>query len=406
MPELASRPAATERAPLVVGKELTTNRPLGDSPQQPSPAEPGEDEDRPGRQDESNAPSSAQPATVLDQTAISVKEGEEKAQGDAGEGRDRKLSVWAKLRSHWIAASVAAIVLIGGATGGFFWYQHSLDFVSTDDAFIDGRPVSINPQVTGTIVAVPVTDNQIVKIGDLLLQIDDRDYVAALDMANAQIEQARASVANFSAQVLAQESQIVQATTQVVSAAATLDFSKDQNVRYQDLVQKGAGTAQRAQQASSELQSTGAALASAQAAQQVAMRQTEVLRAQQKGAEAQIAQAQAQKETAEANLARTKIFAPVESRVTKLTAAPGQIATQAQAFMILVPLDAWVTANLKETQLVSIKVGQTVSIAIDAFGRSSPDASTASSREAAPLSACCRRRTLRAITSRLSSASQ
>jgi membrane fusion protein, multidrug efflux system len=69
---------------------------------------------------------------------------------------------------------------------------------------------------------------------------------------------------------------------------------------------------------------------------------------------------------------RTKIYATVESRVTKLTAAPGQLATQAQAVMILVPLDAWVTANFKETQLANIKVGQPVSIAIDAFGKSFP----------------------------------
>jgi membrane fusion protein, multidrug efflux system len=292
--------------------------------------------------------------------------------GDEAEGTAPHQSVSQKLRAHWIAVSVAGIVLIGGAVGGGFWYRHSLNFASTDDAFIDGRPVSINPQVTGTIVAVPVTDNQIVRVGDLLLEIDDRDYVAAVNLAKAQIDQAEASVANFRAQVFAQESQILQASKQVISAQATLEFSKDQNVRYQDLAQKGAGTAQRAQQASSEFQSTGAAVSSAQAAQKFAEGQINVLRAQEKGAHAQVAQAQAQKETAETSLMRTKIYATVESRVTKLTAAPGQLATQAQAVMILVPLDAWVTANFKETQLANIKVGQPVSIAIDAFGKSFP----------------------------------
>ncbi|WP_375459272.1 HlyD family secretion protein [uncultured Enterovirga sp.] len=268
--------------------------------------------------------------------------------------------------------SLAATVVIGGAIAGYFWYQHSLNYASTDDAFIDGRPVSINPQVTGVIVAVLVTDTQIVKVGDLLLEIDNRDYLAAVNLATAQIEQAEANLENFAAQLLAQESQIAQAVAQVVSAQATLDFSKEQNVRYQDLVQKGAGTEQRAEQASSEFRSTSAALVTSQAAQRVAERQINVLKSQQKSAEAQVAQARAQKESADANLSRTKIYAAVESRVAKLTAAPGQLATQAQAVMILVPLEAWVTANFKETQLAGVKVGQPVDISIDAFGQSFP----------------------------------
>jgi membrane fusion protein (multidrug efflux system) len=172
--------------------------------------------------------------------------------------------------------------LIGAVVGGFFWYLHSRHFANTDDAFIDGRPISISLQVTGNIVAVPVTDNQIVKVGDLLVQIDDRDYRAAVDLAQAQIKQAQANVDNFSAQVYAQEPQITQAATQVVQAQATLDFSKEQDTRYQGLLEKGAGTAQRAQQAASELQANSAALGTTQAAKMVADRQTNVLKAQQK----------------------------------------------------------------------------------------------------------------------------
>jgi membrane fusion protein, multidrug efflux system len=259
-----------------------------------------------------------------------------------------------------------------GVIGGVLWYLNSRHYANTDDAFIDGRPISINLQVTGNIVLVPVTDNQIVKVGDLLVQIDDRDYRAAVDLAQAQIDQAEANVDNFSAQVYAQESQIAQTETQVVQAQATLEFSKQQNVRYQDLVEKGAGTAQRAEQATSEFQANTAALAAAQAAKMVAERQINVLKAQRKNAEAQLAQAQAQKATADANLTRTQLHATADGRVTRLTAAVGQLATQAQGVMILVPLDVWVTANFKETQLADVRVGQAVDIAVDAFGRSFP----------------------------------
>jgi membrane fusion protein (multidrug efflux system) len=280
--------------------------------------------------------------------------------------------VVAKLRAHPIAVAVSALIVVAGVIGAVLWYLNSRHYTNTDDAFIDGRPISINLEVTGNIVQVPVTDNQIVRVGDLLVQIDDRDYRAAVDLAQSQIDQAQATIDNFSAQVYAQESQIAQAETQVVQAQATLDFSKQQDTRYQDLVEKGAGTVQRAQQATSELQANSAALAAAQAAKTVADRQINVLKAQRKNAEAQFGQAQAQKATADANLTRTALHATADGRVTRLTAAVGQLATQAQGVMILVPLDVWVTANFKETQLADIKVGQPVDIAIDAFGRNFP----------------------------------
>jgi len=299
------------------------------------------------------------------------KDGEDADEG-AKAAAPEDAGILAKLRAHPIAVAVAGVVVFAGVIGGILWYLDSRHYTNTDDAFIDGRPISINLEVTGNIVQVPVTDNQIVKVGDLLVQIDDRDYRAAVDLAQAQMDQAQANVENFSAQVYAQESQIAQTETQVVQAQATLDFSKQQNTRYQDLVEKGAGTVQRAQQATSEFQANTAALATAQAAKTVADRQINVLKAQRKNAQAQLGQAQAQKVTADVNLTRTQLYATADGRVTRLTAAVGQLATQARGVMILVPLDVWVTANFKETQLADIRVGQPVDIAIDAFGRSFP----------------------------------
>jgi len=280
--------------------------------------------------------------------------------------------VLAKLRSHPFAVAVGGVVVIVGVIGGTLWYLNSRHYTSTDDAFIDGRPISINLEVTGNIVQVPVTDNQIVKVGDLLVQIDDRDFRAAVDLAQAQMDQAQATIDNFSAQVYAQESQIAQAETRVTQAEATLEFSKQQNTRYQDLVERGAGTVQRAEQATSEFQANTAALATAESAKTVADRQVTVLKAERKSAQAQFDQARSQKALADVNLTRTELHATADGRVTRLTAAVGQLATQAQGVMILVPLDVWVTANFKETQLSDVKVGQPVDIAIDAFGRSYP----------------------------------
>jgi membrane fusion protein, multidrug efflux system len=199
------------------------------------------------------------------------------------------------IKKHPIAMIVCLGLIVVGLIGGTLWYLNARHYESTDDAFIDGRPVLISPQVTGNIVQVTVTDNQIVKAGDLLAKIDPRDYQAAVDQAAAQIRQAEATMKNLDAQVGVQRSQIEQANKQEVEAQAALNFSQDENKRYQDLVNTGAGTVQRAQQASSDLLSKQAGLAAATAAKISAERQIEVLAAQKAVAAAQLDQSKAQK---------------------------------------------------------------------------------------------------------------
>jgi membrane fusion protein (multidrug efflux system) len=275
-------------------------------------------------------------------------------------------------QKHPVAMIVCLGLIAVGIIAGIAWYLHARHYESTDDAFIDGRPVLISPQVTGNIISVNVTDNQIVKTGDLLATIDTRNYKAAVDQAEGQIAQDEASIKNIDAQVAAQKAQIDQATQQVTEAQAALKFATDENTRYQDLVQKGAGTVQRAQQASSDFNGKQAALDAANAAKVAAERQIDVLNAQRIGAVAQLDQARAQKDRADADLQRTELRATVDGRVTKLTAAVGALAAPGQAIMIVVPLDVWVTANFKESQLRDMRVGQPVDISIDAFGKSFP----------------------------------
>lgn len=298
------------------------------------------------------------------QAGRATKEGE-KDDEDEGE----KPGLRATLRKHPIAVGISIVVLIAAIVLGVLWYLQARHFESTDDAFIDGRPVSISSEVTGNIVSVPVSDNQVVHAGDLLAEIDQRDYVASLHQAEAQIAQAEATVANYKAQIATQHATIDQIAKQEVEAEAALNFAKNQNTRAQQLVKSGFGTVQTAQQGASDLQSKQAALEAAAASLVSANRQIQVLEAQVQSAEAQLEQARAQKETADANLSRTRLHATLDGRVTRLTAAVGAVATQAQALMVLVPLDLWVTANFKETQLADMKVGQPVDIRIDAYGR-------------------------------------
>lgn len=276
------------------------------------------------------------------------------------------------IRRHPVALLICAVLIVAGVIGGVSWYLHARHFESTDDAFIDGRPVLVSPQVSGSIVQVNVIDNQVVKSGDLLAKIDPRDYQAALDQANAQMRQAEATMRNLDAQAAAQQAQIEQSSKQVTEAQAALNFAQDENTRYQELVQKGAGTVQRAQQASSDLQGKRASLDAAMAAKIGAERQIDVLAAQKAAAAAQLDQYKAARDRAEADLGRTELRATVDGRVAKLTAAVGAVATPGQSIMVLVPLDIWVTANFKESQLADMRPGQPVDISIDAYGRSFP----------------------------------
>jgi membrane fusion protein (multidrug efflux system) len=293
---------------------------------------------------------------------------------DAGDKPDpqRPAGLMATLRGHPVAAIAGLVVIVAAIAAGIIWYLHARNFESSDDAFIDTRPVLISPQVSGAIVAVSVTDNQLVKAGDLLAKIDPRDYKASADQAAAQIRQAKASIDDIEAQIGTQQAQIQQAGRQVQEAQAAVNFATDENQRYQELVQKGSGTVQRAQQAESDFTSKKAALDAANAGRVAAERQVDVLRAKKEQARAQLEAAQAQKEQADANLQRTELHAPTDGRIAKLTGAVGALAAPGQAIMVLVPLDLWVTANFKETQLALMRVGQRVDIRIDAYGRTFP----------------------------------
>ena len=99
----------------------------------------------------------------------------------------------AAFRKHSIAILICGGLIALGVIAGIAWYLHARHFESTDDAFIDGRPVLVIPQVTGSIISVNVTDNQIVKTGDLLATIDRENYKAAVDQADAQIRQNEAT---------------------------------------------------------------------------------------------------------------------------------------------------------------------------------------------------------------------
>jgi len=281
---------------------------------------------------------------------------------DAARGREGRPALGAAMQKQpWVdrltrrrrSVLVVTALIIAAIVAIVVWWVNASGYETTDDAFIDARTVSISAQVGAAIVDVPVTDNQLVEPGTVLVRLDDRDYTA-------QVDQGKASIVNIDAQIVAQQARIEQAEKQSAEAEANLTFAQQQEARYTDLVSKGAVTVEQAQQYASGLRQAQANYSAARANAIATQKQLPVLRAQREHAAAQL-------ELAEANLSRTLVTAPEAGRVARLTAAKGNYAAVGQALMMFVPRQVWVTANFKETQLSTVRPGASVDITIDAF---------------------------------------
>jgi membrane fusion protein (multidrug efflux system) len=282
--------------------------------------------------------------------------------------KSRKNRSWgATLREHRLLTLAIVAGILIAVIALVLWWLNARQYETTDDAFIDARTVQISAQVAAAIVDVPVTDNELVEPGTVLVHLDDRDFKSALDEAKAQVQQAEAGITNLKAQLAAQDARIDQAKKQVEEAQAALTFAQQQANRYQLLAKQGSGTVEQAEQYQSNLLQKQAVLDAAEANAIAAEKQKPVLAAQQELSEAELLQRNPAVQQAETNLSRTLITAPVAGRVVHLTAAKGAYAAVGQALMMFVPRDVWVTANFKETELDLVRPGQPVTIQVDAY---------------------------------------
>ena len=272
-----------------------------------------------------------------------------------------------RLREHWLLVTLVTCLLLVAAIGGLSYWLSVRDYESTDDAFVAARSFSVAPKVGGYVTEVPVTDNQHVNAGDLLAQIDERDYKIAVDQAKAQVAVAQANIDNIQAQIDSQNEQIKQAQAQLDQAKAQLQFAQQEEARAKDLVDKGAGTVQREQQTRSDLQSQQANTTRANAALIAANLGIKTLQTQLESARASLQQAQAQLDQANLNLQYTRVTAAQSGRVVKLSGAVGTFTTAGQSLMVFVPDEVWIVANYKETQLRDMRPGQPVEFTIDAY---------------------------------------
>jgi membrane fusion protein (multidrug efflux system) len=264
---------------------------------------------------------------------------------------------------------VLAALVIGG--GGYWWTTRGTE--STEDAFTDGTAISTAPKVAGYVTKLAVTDNQRVKAGDVMLEIDPRDYQVARDRAaaNLAVAEAQLSAAETALEIarVNYPANLASATAARDAAAATKARARADLARQQK-VDVRATTQQQIDAALAEERTAAANLADSEAKLKVAGLVTQNIaaaEAQVKQLQGQVGQAKAALAQAELDLSNTKIVAPQDGWVTKRNVEQGTYVQPGQALFSLVSPDVWVTANFKESQLEYMRPGQKVRIDVDAY---------------------------------------
>lgn len=261
---------------------------------------------------------------------------------------------------------IGLVGLVVFAAAVVYYIHFIAPYESTDDAFIDGYVTIVSSRVPGQVARLMVTDNQRVNEGDVLLELDPRDYETSLANAKADLATARSQSDEAQAQVKVSQAKVAQAQAVVTAAEAENQRAADDMERYESVesraVSKSAFDLAQAQarSANADLESARSQVKAAQAQEVLSDAAVETAAAVQKQAEAKVRQA-------ELNLSYTKINAPVAARVTARTVQPGNYVQPGQALLALVPSNVWVTANFKETQLAYMRPGDSVEVHIDAY---------------------------------------
>jgi membrane fusion protein, multidrug efflux system len=294
----------------------------------------------------------------------------------------RRVTLRDRLGKRFNRTIIGICLVFVVAAAGLYLYAQSASYESTDDAFIAAHTIEVAPKIAGKIDLVYVKDNQLVKKGDLLVQIDPRDYdaqldqkQAALDSVKAEALSAQAAVDQQIANVASLQATLEQDRADAQASQAQADQTSDDQRREQDLYNTHvvsiqdlihSQVANRAAQANLEsakkkVAAGEARLAEGQAEVRTFQALVEYVLAQEKQNGASV-------ESAKLNDSYTKVYASETGRITHKSVEPGDYVQVGQSLMALVPSEIYVTANFKENQLRLMRPGQPVELEVDALG--------------------------------------
>jgi len=268
-------------------------------------------------------------------------------------------------------ATVVAIIigLIGLVLILYVWqlppFKRAVEI--TENAYVRGQVTLIAPQLAGYVAEVPVQDFQEVKAGELLVRLDDRIYLQKLQQARATLASQQAALANSEQQRRSAEARLRSGEAQVEGARVALDIAEANWRRIEPLMKKGVVTASDADQTRAAAEQARAAFDQAKASLEVAREDLQSVIVNRQSLEAAVEGAEAAVHLAEIDLANTRITAPQDGRLGEVGARLGQYVAAGTQLVALVPHRLWVVANFKETQLAEMKVGQPVTMTVDAL---------------------------------------
>jgi len=315
------------------------------------------------------------------------------------------------------AIVIVVVVVLALVAVGLWWRSTFTE--DTDDAQVNGHLIQVSSRISGQVAKVYVDENQLVKAGDVIAQLDPSDYQVAVENAEAALASAQANAAAADVNVpitsvnagsnlssadanlsgstagVAQARQQLQAAqARVAQASANNKKAQADLERYKPLVEKDVISKQQFDAAVAAADAAKAALSDANATERAAEDGVRVASEREKQAQAglkyaqtgpqqvaaqsararqalaQVAQAQAQLDQAKLNLSYTKIVAPTAGIITRKSVEINQNLAPGQNLLTLVSLEGlWVTANFKETQLKHMSAGQDVEIAVDSTGK-------------------------------------
>ncbi|CEL29875.1 MULTISPECIES: HlyD family secretion protein [Pseudomonas] len=261
----------------------------------------------------------------------------------------------------------AAVAIVGVLIVLYAWQlpPFSSAVETTENALVRGQVTIIGPQLAGYVYEVPVQDFQFVKAGDLLVRLDDRIYQQRLDQSLAQLAVQKAALANVVQQRNSAEATIKLRQAVVADSEAQLRKSAADLRRNKELVRDGSVSKREMDVALAADAQSIAAVAQAKANLEIARQDLQTVIVNRGSLEAAVASADAAVQLARIDLSNTRIVAPRDGQLGQIGVRLGAYVNSGAQLMALVPNQKWVIANMKETQMNNVRVGQPVHFTVD-----------------------------------------
>ncbi|WP_016702790.1 HlyD family secretion protein [Pseudomonas chlororaphis] len=274
------------------------------------------------------------------------------------------------LRVRIISSLGFAAIAISGVLIVLYAWQlppFSSAIESTENALVRGQVTIIGPQLSGYVFEVPVQDFQFVKAGDLLVRLDDRIYKQRLEQSLAQLASQKAALANVVQQRNSAEATIKLRQAALADSQAQARKSAADLRRNQELIADGSVSQRDLDVTRAANAQTLAAVAQAQAQLDIARQDLQTVIVNRGSLEAAVANAEAAVQLARIDLSNTRVTAPRDGQLGQIGVRLGAYVNSGAQLMSLVPNQLWVIANMKETQMDNIRVGQPASFTVDAL---------------------------------------